>query len=320
MWFKNLVVYRLPADWSWSAADLEDQLWGRKLRECSSLEMFNRGWMSPAGAGIDDQRLVRTVNRQHLIALGVNQKLLPASIVKQETQERAKAQEQEQGYPVGRRQMREIKERVTTELRARALTRRKVMHAWIDPVNGWFVVNSASVPRAEELVETLRDTIGSFAVQPIETERSPQQAMAAWLMLDDAPLRFVIDQELELQSTDQSKSTVRYVRHPLEAKEIKAHLNTGKYPTRLGLTWNDRIAFVLTDKLHVKRVQFQETREESEISADATAGAGGNAENAAAVLSEQFDADFALMAGELALLLKDLQEALGGEVVQRAAA
>src|SRR5687768_4135191 len=135
MWFKNLVVYRLPKDWGLSAADLEDQLWGRKLRDCSRLEMFNRGWVPSSP---DDQRLVYTLNRQHLIALGVNQKILPSSIIKQETQERAKVLAKEQGHPVARRQLREIKESVTSELRARALVRRKVMRAWIDPDNQLF--------------------------------------------------------------------------------------------------------------------------------------------------------------------------------------
>jgi recombination associated protein RdgC len=312
MWFKNLVVYRLPKDWSLSAAELENQLARRQLRECGSLEMFNRGWMPPAGSTAEDQRLVQTVHQQHLISLGTNQKLLPGSIIKQESQERARALEKEQGHPVGRRQLREIRDRVTTELRARALTRRKSMRAWIDPENGWFVVDSASIPRAEELVETLRDTLGSFAVVPLETERSPQTAMGGWLALGDAPGRFVIDQELELQAVDKTKATVRYVRHPLEAKEIKAHLSAGKYVTRLGLTWNDRISFVLTDKLQIKRADYLEMAEERE----------SGEESGAVELSaeEKFATDFLLMSGELAQLLKEIFEALGGENVRREAA
>jgi recombination associated protein RdgC len=312
IWFKNLVIYRLPGDWSLSAAALEDKLARRVLRECGSLEMFNRGWTPPAGVTADDQRLVQTVNQQLLIALGTNQKLLPGSIIKQEAQERSKALEKEQGFPVGRRQLREIRDRVTTELRARALTRRKSMRAWIDPVNGWFVVDSASVPRAEELVETLRDTLGSFAVVPLETAQSAQAGMGAWLMVGDAPARFTIDQDLELQSVDKTKATVRYVRHPLEAKEIKAHLTSGKYVTRLGLTWNDRISLVLTDKLQLKRVDFLEMGEEQTTIADEA-----NAELSA---DDKFAADFLLMTGELAQLLKEVFECLGGENERREAA
>jgi recombination associated protein RdgC len=303
MWFKNLVVYRLPEDWSLSAADLEYKMASRTLQPCGSFDMQSRGWVPPSPA----QRLVHTTNGHHLIALGVEQKLLPGSIIKQVAVERAKILEEQQGYPVGRRQMRELKERVTEELRARALTRRRITRAWIDPANGWFVVDAAGAPRAEELVETLRDTLGSLQVQMLETERSVHSSMAAWVMLGDAPLRFAIDQDLELQAIDKNKATVRYVRHPLEGKDIQAHINTGKYPTRLGLTWNDRISFVLSDKLQIKRVEFllmdKDKPEGDTLSAE-----------------EQFDIDFILMAGELSQMLADVREALGGEQVQQQAA
>jgi len=206
--------------------------------------------------------------------------------------------------------MRELRERVTEELRARALSRRRVTRAWIDPANGWFVVDAAGAPRAEELVETLRDTLGTLPVVMLETERSPQAAMAAWLMLGDAPLRFAIDQDLELQSIDKTKATVRYARHPLDGKEIQAHLNAGKYATRLGLAWNDRVAFVLTEKLELKRIQFLEMMKE----------APGGEEKEKESAEEQFDIDFILMAGELGQLLSDIQAALGGAPAQQAAA
>jgi recombination associated protein RdgC len=297
MWFRNLIVYRLPADWAVSAAELEEQLGRRTLQPCGPFDMFSRGWVPPAST----DRLLHTVNQQHLIALGVDQKLLPASIIRQVAAERAEAQAKEQGFPVGRRQMRDIK------LRVRALTRRRITRAWIDPLNGWFVIDAAGGARADELVETLRDTLGSLAVSFLETTRSPQQSMAAWLMQGDAPARFSIEQDLELQSADASKATVRYTRHPLDVREVQAHLKNGKYPTKLGLTWCDRVSFVLTEKLQIKRVQFLEMTRDS---AD-----GGEVDAA-----EQFDIDFAVMTGELAKLLEDLAEALGGEQRQAAAA
>ncbi|HVF15793.1 MAG TPA: recombination-associated protein RdgC, partial [Steroidobacteraceae bacterium] len=235
----------------------------------------------------------------------VEQKLLPGSIIKQVTTERATELEQQQGYPVGRRQLRELRERVTEELRARALTRRRVTRAWIDPKSKWFIVDAAGGSRADEFVETLRDTLGSLPITFLETERSPHSCMASWLMLGDAPMRFVLDQDLELQAVDQTKATVRYVRHPLEGKEIQQHLNSGKFVTRLGLTWNDRVSFVLTDKLEVKRVQFLTMKKEKEE---------GDSDIAP---EDQFDIDFALMAGELAQLLNDLTEVLGGEALKQ---
>jgi recombination associated protein RdgC len=303
MWFKNLVVYRLPADWAVSAAELERRLTTRPLQPCSPFEMLSRGWVAPSGTG----RLVHTVNQQHLIALGVNQKLLPASIIRQVTLERAQALAQENGFPVGRRQMRDLKMRVTEELRSKALTRRRITRAWIDPKHGWLVVDAAGAAKAEELIETLRDTLDTLAVQFIETERSPQMSMAVWLKLGEAPLRLAIDQDLELKAANQSKATIRYAHHPLQGKDIQAHLSAGMYPTRLGLTWNDRIAFVLNEKMQIKRVEFLEMSKDSADGADLDE-------------AEQFDIDFTVMAGELAKLLDDVIAALGTEVTERAAA
>ena len=303
MWFKNLVVYRLPADWAVSAAELEQRLNTRVLQPCGPFDMLSRGWVAPSSTG----RLVHTVGLQHLIALGVNQKLLPASIIRQVTAERAEELAREQGLPVGRRQMRDLKMRVTEELRAKALTRRRITRAWIDPTHGWLVVDAAGVAKAEELLEILRDTLESLAVQPIETERSPQMSMAVWLKVGEAPLRLTIDQDLELRAANESKATIRYTRHPLDGKEIQAHMDAGMYPRQLGLTWNDRIAFVLNEKLQLKRVEFLEM---SKDSAD-----GGELDEA-----EQFDIDFTVMAGELAKLLDDIVRALGPQEQQRAAA
>ena len=296
MLFKNLVFHRLPLGWALSAVDFEAQLAGRTLRPCGPFDMSSRGWVPVTTGG----RLLHTVNQQHMIALGMDEKLLPASIVRQVAQERADVQAQKQGFPVGRKQMRDLRNRVADELRARALTRRRVTRAWIDPPSGWFAVDASGIPRAELVVETLSDTLGSFAPLKVETARSPHAAMASWLLRGEAPARFSIDDDLELQTADKAKAIIRYTRHPLDGKEIRGHLAAGMYPTRLGLTWNDRISFVLTDKLQLKRLDFLE------LSKD-------NAEGDDIDPAEQFDIDFAVMAGELANLLKDLTGVLSSE-------
>jgi recombination associated protein RdgC len=294
--FKNLVFHRLPEDWSMSAADLEAQLAARALQPCGPFDMSSRGWVPVTSGG----RLVHTVDRHHMIALGTDDKLLPGSIIRQVAQERAEVLAQEQGFPVGRKQMRDLRARVADELRARALTRRRVTRAWIDPGANWFAVDASGMPRAETVVETLSDTLGSFAPVAVQTERSAHAAMAHWLLRGEAPAPFSIDDDLELQGADKNKPVIRYVRHPFDPKEVRGHLNAGKFPTRLGLTWKDRVSFVLTDKLQVKRLDFLELGEE-----------GAKPEEVDP--AEQFDIDFAVMTGELSSLLADLTSTLAGE-------
>jgi recombination associated protein RdgC len=308
MWFRNLIVYRLPDDWSMSAAELEQRLEGDRLRPCSPLEMQSRGWIESAPTG----RLVHTVAGHHLITLGVDQKLLPASIVRQVAKQRAAELAAEQGFPVGRRQMRDLKMRVLEELRARALTRRSVTRAWIDPEGGWFVVEASGAARAEQVGETLRIAIDSFAVKPLKGDRMPHLTMAHWLRHGDLPPRFAIDPELELKAPDKGRGSIRYSRHPFDARQVQALLAGGLRVSRLGLTWQDRVAFVVNDELQVKRLEL--------LGIDSDSGAG---EDGAAEVDEaaKFDVDFMLMAGELTKLLAELDAAMSpaGAVRQVAA-
>lgn len=295
MWFKNLSVYRLSANLKLDLSKLEADLARKALQPCGNQDMESQGWVSPRG----DDRLLHVLNQQVLIALGIEQKLLPGSIVTQFAKDRAQEIEEQQGYKLGRKQLRELKEQITDELLPRAFVRRRVTWAWIDPVNGWLVVDAATPAKAEELLERLNKSVDDLPVRTLHTERSPSAAMTEWLLASEAPAGFTIDRDLELCAADDSKATVRYVRHALEGEEIQQHITAGKTATKLGLTWNDRISFVLGEQMQLKRLAFLDILKEQ-------SDQGENAD-------EQFDIDFALMTGEVAKLLADVVEALGGE-------
>lgn len=297
MWFKNLQIYRLPAPWPVGPDTLEDQLARKRFQPCGSQDLESRGWVSPNG----DERLVHGVGGQWLISLGLEAKLLPSSVVKQVAEERAEEIEAAQGYKPGRKQMKDLKEQVTQELLPRAFSRRRRVNAWIDPQDGWLVIDASSPGRAEEVLETLRQCLDSFPLALLRTERAPGSAMADWLAAGEGPAGFSIDQDCELKAVTEDKAAVRYVRHTLEGDEVKAHLTAGKLPTRLALTFDGRASFVLTDKGEVKRLQFLDVVQEQLD--------GGN--DAAA---ELFDAHFALMTGELRRLIPAVVDSLGGEL------
>lgn len=299
MWFRNLRIYRLPKGFKADLADFDALLAKRPLARCGSFEMASRGWVFPRHEGA----FVHTVERQWLLALGVEQKLLPLTVIRQTAQERAAAIEAEQGRKVGRKEMRDLVERVTEELLPKAFSQRRTTWGWLDPVNGWLVVDAGSDARADEFMETLLATLGDVALRPLQTQVSPLSAMTGWLAANEAPTGFSLDSDLELRAASESQSAIRYVHHDIGGPEVAAHIAAGKLVTRLGMTWNDRISFVLTDKLHLKRLAFLDVlKEQAEKSAQGSDGA-----------DELFDADFALMAGELAQLFEDLLVALGGE-------
>ena len=298
MWLKNLTLYRLPQKWPVKSDALEQKLAAQPLKPCGGFQMESLGWTTPRSEG----PFLHSQENQWLLALGVEQKLLPASVIRQATEERAAKLAKKQAHPVGRKQMRDLREQVTTELMPRALARRRITHGWIDKKAGLLAVDSAADPKAEQFMEVLRRAETDLKTTRLETQRSPASAMAEWLSKAEAPGKFSIDQDLELRAPDASKATVRYARHALEGRDIRDHLSAGKQVVRMGLTWNDRISFVLTEHLQVKRVTFLDILRRED---------GGEEEKADE--EEQFEIDFALMTGELSLLLADLVKALGGE-------
>ena len=300
MWFKNIFIYRLPADCAISADALQEKLAQKPLLPCSGLDKQSRGWVSCRG----DDRLVHVANQQILFALGVEQKLLPASIINRFAKDRVADIEAQQGYKVGRKELKDLKEAITEELLPRAFAVQRTTYAWLDTVNGHLVIDAASANKAEELLEFLNKTLDNLPVKPLQTETSPVSAMTDWLAGEEAPVGFTIDRELELRATGESKATVRYANHALEGEEILAHIASGKRATRLGMTWNDRISFVLTEQLQIKRLEFLDIiKEESTTLADSA--------------DEMFELDFTLMTGELAGMLADLTAALGGEMTAK---
>jgi recombination associated protein RdgC len=296
MWFRNLRIYRLQHGLKHDLAAFDAALARRPLARCGSFEMASRGWVFPRQEGA----FVHAVGGQWLLALGVEQKLLPATVIRQTAQERAAAIEAEQGRKVGRREMRDLVERVAEELLPKAFSQRRTTWAWIDPSAGWLVVDAGSDARADEFMETLLATVDDLAPRPLQTQVSPMAAMTGWLAENDAPAGFTLDSDLELRAASESQSAIRYVHHDIGGPEVAGHIAAGKVVTKLGMTWNDRISLVLTDKPHLKRLAFLDVLKEQAGKAGETA-------------DEQFDADFALMAGELVQMFADLLVALGGE-------
>lgn len=290
MFFRNIVVYRIkPVEFALTDFDAAAR---PPLLPTDARAI---GWKSPRQNGA----LVHCIKDCALVALGVEEKLLPQSVVKREAAKRADKILAEEGRKVGRKEMRDLREACAFELLQKAFVRERTTYAYFDCEKSLIVIDASSQAKAEELLEHLRRTIDGLPIRLIKTAMSPVSAMSSWMAEGEAPEGFTIDQDLELRSAE--NAAVRYVKHTLEGDEIRQHIATGKIVTKLGLTWGERISFVLNENLQLKRLAFLDILKEQ---------ADGQAENE----DERFDIDFTLMTGEVAQLLADLLEALGGEL------
>ncbi|MDR6445683.1 recombination associated protein RdgC [Paraburkholderia terricola] len=296
MWFKNLQLHRLPAPWSVTPAQMEKWLAPHAFAPGNSVEMQSHGWASPR----DNDSLVYSLNGQMLLTFRTEKKLLPASVVTQVTKARAADLEEQQGFKPGRKQMRELKEQVTDELLPRAFSIRRDTRVWIDTKNGWLVIDAASQAVADEVRGLLVKSIDQLPLGTVRVTQSPVAAMTGWLVAGEGPAGFTLDQDTELRSPAEGNATVRYVGHALDAEDMRRHIEAGKQCMRLAMTWNDRVSFVLTPSLTIKRIAPLDVLKEA---GDPTAQND----------DERFDSDLTLMTAELERMLGDLLDALGGE-------
>jgi recombination associated protein RdgC len=75
----------------------------------------------------------------------------------------------------------QIKDEIIQAFLPRAFIRRSSTFAAIAPKQGLILVNSASPKRAEDLLSTLREVIGTLPVRPLTVKMSPTATMTEWV-------------------------------------------------------------------------------------------------------------------------------------------
>ena len=295
--FKNVIVYRIQSAWSCTVAQIEESLQGARFVECAASQEKSLGWIEPRGEA--NGPLVEAVGGQLMLQLMIETRTLPGSVVNRKAKERVAQIEASTGRKPGNKEIRSIKDDIRLELLPLAFTKQASIAVWIDPKGRTLIIDAASQAKADEVVTALVKSIDGLALSLIDTKLSPTSAMSEWLIEQQAPAGFSVDRECELKAADESKAVVRYSRHPLDNEEVKQHVASGKLPTRLALTWESRVSFVLTDNLQLKKLAFLEVV----------------FEGASAGKDDGFDADCAIATGELRKLLPNLVAALGGESV-----
>jgi recombination associated protein RdgC len=297
--FKNLMVYRMVSAWTMTQAQLEEALDKVRFVPCGASQEKSVGWIEPRGQA--HGALVEVVDGQWVLKQMVETKAVPGSVVKRKVEERAQQIEATTGRKPGKKEKRDLAEDARQALLPMAFTKQSTVLVWIDPANARLVLDAGSQAKADETMTALVNAIDGLAVQLVDTRTAPATAMSEWLSTHEAPAGFSVDRECELKAPDESRAVVRYTRHALDTDEVSQHIAMGKVPTRLALTWNDRVSFVLTEALQLKKLALLDV-----VLEDKPAAAGDGKDDG-------FDTDVALVTGELRQMLPALMEALGGE-------
>lgn len=296
MWFKNLTVFSLNNVETITPEELHEQLTTKLFKPCNNDQRESIGWVSPFGQTSEELILVADAGQQICITMAHQERLLPASVVKEALDERVQQIQDEEDRKVSNKEKKEMREQIEFELLPRAFARTRKLDAWIDFKNKRICINTSSPAQAERLTSLLRKTLGSFPSTPLDVGFKPAHLMTQWLKQGYAQAPFELGDMCELRACGDQSGVVVFKQHELDTDEVMLNLNAGKMVSSLSLTFDEKLSFVLTEDLQIKRLKFLDVFDEKMSEHDPQSHA------------EQLDISFYLMTSELSQMLNQVQE------------
>jgi recombination associated protein RdgC len=294
MFFRNLTLFRFPTSLDFTA--LESQLDEARLKPVGVLELSSRGFISPFGR--EGEALSHRIGDAIWLTVGGEDKLLPAAVVNDLLAKKLAEMEEKEGRKPGGRARKRLKDDLVHELLPRAFVRPTRTDALLDLENGLCIVDTSSRKSAESVVSEIRRALGSFPALPLNAEVAPRSVLTGWIAGEALPNGFTLGDECELKDAADKGAVVKCQRHDLACDEIAKHLEAGKQVTRLALTLDDHVSFVLGEDLVLRKFKLLDGAVDQLESTERDD------------LRAELDARFALMAAEARRLFSVLEPAL----------
>jgi recombination associated protein RdgC len=294
MFFRNLTLFRFSPSLDVSA--LESQLDQARLKPVGPLDLSSRGFISPFGR--DGEALSHRIGNAIWLTVGGEDKLLPGAVVNDLLAKRLADMEAKEGRKPGGRARKRLKEDLVHELLPRAFVRPVRTDVLLDLDHGLCIVDTSSRKSAESAVGEIRHALGSFPALPLNAEVAPRAVLTGWIAGEPLPDGLSLGDECELKDAAERGAIVKCQRHDLACDEIARHLEAGKQVTRLALTLDDHVSFVLGEDLVLRKFKLLDGAVDTLESTERDD------------LRAELDARFALMSAEARRLFSILEPAL----------
>lgn len=292
---KNLTIFRSEKGWK------------------PNFELLNNNLSLPGKLGyawkiLRDNNPFITVGSNHLITCEKQEKLLPNQVIEKELKARIDQIEKDQGYKVGKKQKRDLKEQIIEALYVKAFTVSKFVNVWINAEHDLLCIETTSTNVSDDVIAHLiRDL--EWRGHLLVTDDQPQEFMRKLIMSDekygvgDDGSYFDLGKSCILQSHDGKKIT--YKNMFLTDSLVTDGIATGKLPTKMDVVFvggEQKCVFTIDDRLVISKITLQDiTAEDGEHETE----------------NDRFDAEFTISAGQFIALINELIAVLGEKGVEQ---
>lgn len=281
---KNLTVYRSPAGWIPELNKLDDNL--------SSPEKLGYSWKV-----IRNLAPFITVGDNTLLVCEKQEKLLPVSVINRELVSRCDNIEQLQGYKVGKKQKRDLKEQIIAGLLTKAFTTSKLVNVWINTKENILCIETTSDSVARDVYMRLAKDI-DYRGHRMVTEKSVDRFMSNMILADDSCIdNFSLGRSCVIQGAESNTKKITYKNESLDTGVVSNYVMQGKRPVKLEIVLGtDECFFTIDSKFVISKIILKDIVEDrSEFATD----------------DDYFDNEFTIRSGQCLKVINELIGTLG---------
>jgi recombination associated protein RdgC len=291
MWFKQAQFFQFADPIAYDADKLAAKLELLAFTHCLPSLPSSHGWVCPV-EDADNGPLVHAASGYMMICLQIEEKILPATVIRQTMMDKIKELEAVGDRKVNSKEKINLKEQITFSLLPRAFSRFTRIYAYIDTKSQFMALSTANAAKTEQFMEIFKKCMGE-GIHSFELKKLAP-IMTNWISENRDPAHFSVEKTCVLQDPKQQARVIRCQQQDLSASSIQDFIREGYEVKKLAMAWQDRMNFILSENFSLSSIQFQEAilEQVKEINAETK--------------QQKFDADFFIMTETFGHLLRDL--------------
>jgi len=236
--------------------------------ECTKYQEESYGWIP-----FFSDRIVTEIDGFLVLKLRVQKKILNSNVIKDMLETRRNNYIKEIGVKPDNKTIREYKEEIKQELISseKAQVGSEYIEVVIDTSRKYLLINTTTDSNIKYVLDCLKDTLPAtqeFPVVPVLNVINGEIAtvLREWLNNPNSlPIHLELFDSVSLVDLEGQKAI--YTKHDLLSSIVAEDIKQGKTVTSLGMTWQDKISFVITDKCQIKSIKLADKEDnETQIS------------------------------------------------------
>ncbi|MDR3476909.1 MAG: recombination-associated protein RdgC [Gammaproteobacteria bacterium] len=290
MWFKQIQIFQLAEPIPYTPEVLADKMESLAFTPCLPSFPTSIGWASPFEE--EGAPLVYAANGYIMLCMQIEDKILPATVVRQALTDKVKRIEVLEGKKVRSKDKLSMKDEIVMNLLPRAFSKMTRIYAYIDTKNNRLILGTSNQAKAEQFISLFKKSIAD-GIHAFEVKK-PSPILTYWLKEKKYPTVFSIEKAGVLQDPSEQTRVIRCQQQDLFASSIQSLIKDGCEVKQLALCWHDRVKFVLADDFSARNIKFEEE----------VITAANDIESESK--EQQFAADFFIMTETFSGLIDDL--------------